>query len=400
MDAKTHSAFVAVSPTGWTNDDVALGWIEQVFDRYTKEKAGRKHRLLILDGHGSHLTTAFIAYCDRNRITIAVYPPHSTHTLQPLDVVCFSPLAQNYSQVLADHLQDTLGLIPIKKGDFFRLFWSAWVKTFTKQLIESAFKHTGLIPFDPEMVLKRFKKKYGPSPKLAVPVPVYAGKDWQAVDAHLSAAVGDRYSEDAVVVKDTLHHLSIQNQLLEMENSKLQHALYHEKRGTKKKRPLPVHRRQSWEAETEWWSPSRVNRGQQLLDEADDVEKAEEIRKADAAELRESTRLLKQKLEAEKVEKRAREKKERDERHARERAEIDARKEARALKKAQNNQAKAIQLSQRGKRKASQAAAPKKKQRRSAAGSVREVPAPSPQPAPPLKTTTRGRNVKLPYRYR
>ncbi|KAF1363470.1 hypothetical protein EJ07DRAFT_74333, partial [Lizonia empirigonia] len=121
-----------------------------------------------------------------------------------------------------------------------------------KELVERAFKVTGLIPFDPQAVLKRFKKKYGPEPKPA------------AVDAHLSAAVGDRYSEDAVVVKDTLHHLSIQNQLLEMENSKLQQALYHEKRGTKKKRPLPAHRRQSWEAETEWWSPSRVNRAQKL----------------------------------------------------------------------------------------------------------------------------------------
>jgi hypothetical protein len=233
-----------------------------------------------------------------------------------------------------------------------------------------------------------------------VPVPVYAGKDWQAVDAHLSAAVGDRYSEDAVVVKDTLHHLSIENQLLEMENSKLQQALYQEKRDTKKKRPLPIHRRQSWEAETEWWSPSRVNRGQQLLNEADEAEKAEDIRKADAAELRESTRLLKQKLEAEKKDRREKQRKEVAERRAKERAEIDARKEARALKKAENDQAKAIQLIQRGKRKAPQAAAPKKKQKCGAAGGVREVPAPSPQPAPPPKTTTRGRNVKLPQKYR
>jgi hypothetical protein len=244
-------------------------------------------------------------------------------------------------------------------------------------------------------VLKRFKKKYGPEPKPAVPTPVYAGKDWQAVDAHLSAAVGDRYSEDAVVVKDTLHHLSIQNQLLEMENSKLQQALYHEKRGTKKKRPLPVHQRQSWEAVTEWWSPSRVNRGHQLLAEADATEEAEAIRKADAAQLKESTKLLKQKLDAKKKEKQENDKKKVAERRANERAEIDARKAERARRKAENNQEKAVKLSQRGKRKASQAAASKRKQKRSAAGGVHEVPALSPQSAPRTHTTRSGRTATL-----
>jgi hypothetical protein len=82
---------------------------------------------------------AFVRFCDRNKIMIAVYPPHSTHTLQPLDVVCFSPLAGNYSKALTEHLHNAQSLVPIKKGDFFRLFWDAWVNTFTKKLILSAF---------------------------------------------------------------------------------------------------------------------------------------------------------------------------------------------------------------------------------------------------------------------
>ncbi|KAF1359873.1 hypothetical protein EJ07DRAFT_117411, partial [Lizonia empirigonia] len=254
---------------------------------------------------------------------------------------------------------------------------------------------TGLIPFDPQVVLKRFKKKYGPEPKPAVPTPVYAGKDWQAVDAHLSAAVGDRYSEDAVVVKDTLHYLSIQNQLLEMENSKLQQALYHEKRGTKKKRPLPDHRRQSWEAETEWWSPSRVNRAQKLQADADEAEKADEIGKADAAQLKKSTRLLKQKLDAEKKERRENEKKKVAERRANERAEIDARKAERARQKEERDCEKAIQLSQRGKRKASQATAPKKKQNRGTVAARSRVAVPEPAPKPRTHTTRSGRTATL-----
>jgi hypothetical protein len=80
-----YSVFTAGSSSGWTNDDAGLGWIEQVFNRYTKKKARRKYLLLIVDDHGSHLTMGFISFCDCNKIMLAVYPPHSTHTLQPLD---------------------------------------------------------------------------------------------------------------------------------------------------------------------------------------------------------------------------------------------------------------------------------------------------------------------------
>jgi hypothetical protein len=33
---------------------------------------------------GSHVTTDFIGFCDTNRILLAIFPPHSTHRLQPL----------------------------------------------------------------------------------------------------------------------------------------------------------------------------------------------------------------------------------------------------------------------------------------------------------------------------
>jgi hypothetical protein len=81
-----------------------LAWLEQVFDRSTKRKAGRSYRLLILDAHGSHITMDFIEYCDKRRILLMVFPPHSTHTFQPLDVVMFKPLSQAYTAAPANFL--------------------------------------------------------------------------------------------------------------------------------------------------------------------------------------------------------------------------------------------------------------------------------------------------------
>jgi hypothetical protein len=58
-----------------------LAWLEQIFNRFIKKKAGRSYRLLILGGHGSHVTMDFIEYYDRRRVILIVFPPHSTLTL-------------------------------------------------------------------------------------------------------------------------------------------------------------------------------------------------------------------------------------------------------------------------------------------------------------------------------
>ena len=57
----------------------------------TKPSTSRR-RLLLTDGHSSHLTAKFIAFCLKNTIDLVVLPPHSLHILQPLDVAVFSPL--------------------------------------------------------------------------------------------------------------------------------------------------------------------------------------------------------------------------------------------------------------------------------------------------------------------
>jgi hypothetical protein len=162
IEAGKHQVHVSLTPSGWTNNDAALSWVEQIFNRYTKAKArqGRDWRLLILDGHGSHLTQPFFDYCESQRILLAQFPPHSTHTLQPLDVVMFKPLSTSYSSALVDYLHQSQGLLPVKKGDFFLLFWSAWSTVFTrKELILKAFESTGIWPKNRQAVLKRFQKQ-------------------------------------------------------------------------------------------------------------------------------------------------------------------------------------------------------------------------------------------------
>jgi hypothetical protein len=125
VEAGKHSVFLGNSPPGWSNNELGMACLEQLFDRFTKEKAQRKWQLLILDGHGSHLTMDFISFCNANKFLLMVFLPHSTHSLQPLDVVLFAPLSSAYSADLLRYLHRSQELLSVKKGDFFMLFWGA-----------------------------------------------------------------------------------------------------------------------------------------------------------------------------------------------------------------------------------------------------------------------------------
>jgi hypothetical protein len=149
IDQETHSIYFSVSESGWTNDDLGVAWLEQVFDPATSGKARRNFRLLILDSHGSYLTRRFLDYCDLHQILVLVYPPHATRTLQPLDVSCFEPLSQSYSNELIYHNHTTEGYLLVAKADFINLFWPAWVNKFTETLISGAFEATGIHPLHP-----------------------------------------------------------------------------------------------------------------------------------------------------------------------------------------------------------------------------------------------------------
>jgi uncharacterized protein YndB with AHSA1/START domain len=90
-----HTVYFASSEKGWTNDQLGFRWLE-LFDRYTKTKARQGHdwRILWADGHDSHLSMEFLNWSIEHRIHITVYPSHSTHRLQSLDIDLFSPLAR------------------------------------------------------------------------------------------------------------------------------------------------------------------------------------------------------------------------------------------------------------------------------------------------------------------
>jgi hypothetical protein len=187
-----HRVFVTVTQSGWSNDDAGLGWLQQVFDEETKASARRRWRLLIINGHGSHISRSFLTSCYQHKILVAIFAPHSTHTLQPADVVLFKPLLTAYSQQLTKRTRRSKGLLPIKKGSFFLSLWPAWLQLFTKDNILKAFNMTGLHPLDCDKVLKRFPE--GAADLLTLLLPL-SGTTACSLISKLDSVVADKSLE-------------------------------------------------------------------------------------------------------------------------------------------------------------------------------------------------------------
>ena len=144
---------IEVSSNGWTTDEIGLRWLEKHFIPHTNSRVRGRYRLLILDGHGSHLTPQFDRICADNNIIPLCMPAHSSHLLQPLDVGCFAPLKRAYGRFVSDLARASYN--HIDKLDFLAEYPRARIEAFKPQTIQTSFAATGITPFNPERVLSK-----------------------------------------------------------------------------------------------------------------------------------------------------------------------------------------------------------------------------------------------------
>jgi hypothetical protein len=121
----------------------------------TRDKADGKPRLLICDGHDSHITALWIAHCMKNNIILMVLPPHSSHLTQPLDVGVFGPLKTLIASAIEPLISTELHRI--LKAEWLSAYVEAHDKAFSRRNIEAGFRGTGIQPFKPEKVLDHIR---------------------------------------------------------------------------------------------------------------------------------------------------------------------------------------------------------------------------------------------------
>jgi len=138
---------------GWTSNKHGLDWLTRCFDPETRDKACGEYRLLICDGHDSHITAEWIAHCIDNKILLMILPPHSSHLTQPLDVGVFGALKKHMAAELYPLIRT--GIARIQKVEWLTAFVGAHEKALGAKNILSGFRGAGIHPFLPTKVLRR-----------------------------------------------------------------------------------------------------------------------------------------------------------------------------------------------------------------------------------------------------
>ncbi|RYN27486.1 hypothetical protein AA0114_g12537, partial [Alternaria tenuissima] len=239
-----HSVFVTSSPSGWTNNDIGLAWLKEVFERETRRYASTGYRLLLLDGHGSHVTIEFIEYCHEHKILLAVLPPHATYTLQ---------------------------------------------------LLDRSFEATGVYPPNPDVILQKFTKEASDSESSNS---VLSGSDWLKLKSIVRREVKDQGSKDVKKLQRSLCHISAQNQILHDEVQGLRRALSIKESRPKTSYTLQLNKDNEYNGGAIVWSPKRMQQAQDRRAAQQQQAELEKLQKAKQAEINKAARDCEAQLKA------------------------------------------------------------------------------------------------------
>jgi len=105
------------------------------------------YQLLIIDGHTSHTNIDFVEFCWNYKIIPICLLPYLTYFLQPLDLIIFSVLKRLYLAKVNEYT--ARGITGINRDYFLRILGEIRPYIYTPELINSAFKAAGLLPFNP-----------------------------------------------------------------------------------------------------------------------------------------------------------------------------------------------------------------------------------------------------------
>ena len=284
-----------------------------------------------------------------------------------------------------------MGIVPVRKGDFFPIFWAAWVMAFRKDIILSAFKNTGLSPFNPNIVVDRFRNKQrSRSPSRESSVSYYSGDEWPKI--HTLIRKSDPGDVNAArKLERSVHHLTVQNELYKHEIHGLIEAVEATKKHIKHAETLPLETQEQYTGGAVLWSPRKVREAKQRREQMEQEKHDKELHKANMKELRAASKLYKKRMAEEKRIQREEARMAREAEKARKQAEKEVKQRARHAQKA-------IQLSQKGKRKASTAPSRNIGQKRARREPARVVEVEEAHTKAPSRTWRRGRNINLPKR--
>ena len=138
----------ASTETGYINSKLYIDFIHKVFIPHLPSQ---RPVILLQDNLSAHMSLELIKTCIDHQIILLNFPPHTTHILQPLDML-FDTLKSHFTSIArtASLLRENL---TITKPKFIPVLTQA-LKSLTPDKITTAFRNTGIHPLNKHAIDK------------------------------------------------------------------------------------------------------------------------------------------------------------------------------------------------------------------------------------------------------
>jgi hypothetical protein len=152
LEGSPEGTRIEYTAKGWTAPDIHTLHMRMVRE-HIPESA--KPACMILDNHLGHLTLRSLLEMAAARIFVVSLPPHTTHVTQPLDVALFGSFKKHFGKMCREwslkHARDPY------KPEFVAMLTQSYAKAASAWAVQSAFKETGIYPFNPTLLEEKGK---------------------------------------------------------------------------------------------------------------------------------------------------------------------------------------------------------------------------------------------------
>jgi hypothetical protein len=145
---------VACSPIGYTNNDIAMQYLDHLI-KHSRASPNKPWKILLLDGHESHRTDSFQLKAVEHHIKLFYFPSHLTHVLQPLDVGIFRPWKHYHTLAIQAALRSLDFEYTITS--FFRDLKTIRQQTMQHHTIVNSFSSSGMWPPSAKAGIKKMR---------------------------------------------------------------------------------------------------------------------------------------------------------------------------------------------------------------------------------------------------
>lgn len=149
-----EGTMIIPSSAGFTSDQIALEFLKH-YIKHSNAGPEAEWKLMLMDNHGSHMTSEFRILANDHNIRPFTFIPHLTHCMQPLDVKVFQKYKHNHQKAIQEAVAESF--VEYSLHQFLRDLAKIRINTFKASTIRHAFEESGMWPVNAQKCIKNLK---------------------------------------------------------------------------------------------------------------------------------------------------------------------------------------------------------------------------------------------------